>query len=469
MAVSGPKSLAPIEQQIISPINQSTTFTAGNTIIFRLSSSDIQHWLVQDSYFVFDVEWTNASGDDLSKDLVIRNSSSFFRTARIIHGGNEVYYSQYNIAQQFLDYIKTGDDFLKANYNEWTSHKTYEDALANDKAVYPLILRADELTAGASITRKGVIMHVSQILKCFSQCENFPMKNCPQAIDVELQLAQPNEFLCAVEEEQFHNFYDVEGNGDATVANNTGAMVGEAEVPVEGIPTYIIKNMRLYMMGAVVQESYAAVVSASNASGQGLMWEFTMPRINLRNEPAHDPGYLISNFQCITENVDKLYVWGVRGHNLGTAVRPHLTNMNLRFGPHQLPKSPTAEDNWYKPAIYKALVDDTLEYDTAYYTSANSDISNAYYPLILKADGTPSTYYHYEDVDIPPPHDAHLLMAASFTTDDNHPGAPSSMWNSQYNLHYQLLTREPPITWVLAVDTKNVLSLRNGMLSSTNV
>lgn len=467
MAVSGPKSLAPIEQAIISPINESTTFTPGNTIIFRISSSDMRFWLVQDSYFVFDVDWSFDARP--GRSLVIKNSSTFFTNVRIIHGGNEVYYSQYNIAQQFLDYIKTGDDYLAANYNEWTSHSTFnEDVDTRDD--YPLIIldtqvpREPDANDRFKITKRGIIMHVSQILKCFSQCENFPLKNCPQAIEIRLQLAQPNEFLCST---TANNFYDIKGNTPAAVGlaqqqnNDYKGAVSEDEIPINSNITYTVKNMRLYMFGAQVQESYASVMSASNESGQGLMWEYTMPRINLRNEPQREsPGYLISNFQCITENVDKIYVWGVRHNNLGVTIRPHVTNMNLRFGAHQLPKSPTSEDNWTKPALYKALVDDVLEYDTAYYTSANHDLYSSY--AIIPAEA--QTLYQ-DDTE----HDTHLLMAASFTTDDKHPGSPSSAWNSQYNLHYYLVNPEAAMTWVLAVDTQYVLSLRSGMLSSTNI
>lgn len=470
MAVSGPKSIAPIEQAVISPINESTTFTPGNTIIFRISASDMRYWLVQDSYFCFDVVWTNPNGSVISnnnKNFLIRNTSTFFNNVRIIHGGNEVYYSQYNIAQQFLDYVKTGDDFIRNNYNEWMSYDSFASTYPLDQPNLNLVLMAGNhfpnLGAAAdTVTKRGYIMHVGQILKCLSQCENFPLRNCPQAIEIRLQLASPKEFVCVVETGTSHNLYDLEGNINTSLPAGavTGNVVATEIAEAPGL-TYQITNMKLYMFGAQVQDSYASVVEASNASGQGLMWEFTMPRINLRNEPARQPGYQISNFQCITENTDKMYVWGVRHSNLGVTIRPYLTNMNLRFGAHQLPKSPTAEDNWNKPALYKELVDDALEYNTAYYTSPNKDLQKSYAGLIgintTNAQANPSN------------HDTHILMAASFTTDDKHPGAPSKMWNSQYNLHYQLLAAENPMTWVLAVDTQYVLSLRQGMLSSTNI
>lgn len=466
MAVSGPKSIAPIEQAIISPINESTTFTPGNEIIFRISGSDMRYWLVQDSYFCFDVEWSHSSPTRLGHYLIMRNSSTFFTQARIIHGGNEVYYSQYNIAQQFLDGVKTGNDFMKLNYNEWMCHDSvWESQLEDNHTNYPLIIFPSELQATdadnpkRSTTKRGIIMHVGQILKCFSQCENFPLKNCTQAIEIHLKLAFPNEFVCAITPDMI-NFYDLEGNEDAGAGE--GAFDNLCDpIDIRSTLTYEIKNMRLYMFGAQVQESYASVMDASNSSGQGIMWEYTMPRINLRNEPAKDPGYLISNFQCITENTDKLYIWAVRHSNLGVTIRPHVTNTNIRFGAHQLPKSPTAEDNWTKPALYKELVDDTLEYNTAYYTSGNKDLYQCYYaigPNVSDLDDRPRY-----------PQDTHILLAASFTTDDKHPGAPSKMWNSQYNLHYQLVNKENPMTWVLAVDTQYVLSLRQGMLSSTNI
>lgn len=470
MAVAGPKSAAPIEQAILSPINESVTFTPGNTIIFRISASDMRYWLVQDSYFVFDVDWTFPATPN--RDLVIRNSSTFFTDVRIVHGGNEVYYSQYNIAQQFLDYLKTGDDFLAANYNEWTSHKTYNSSLT-DGANYPLIIHTNEVDADhLLITKRGIIMHVSQIMKCFAQCENFPLKNCSQPIEFRFHIAQPNEFLLASDRSVSggsvlggNNFYDIGGNNSAANGQSSASgSTSQTEAPLTNGPTsFEIKNMKLYMFGAQVQDSYASVIDASNASGQGMMWEFTMPRINLRNEPDLSVGYHISNFTCITENVDKLYVWVVRRNNLGATLRPHVINMNLRFGAHQLPKSPTAEDNWTKPALYKALTDDTLEYDTAYYTSANSDYSRCYYALATTAIALSNS------TSACTPHDAHLLMAASFTTDDQHPGAPSKMWNSQYNLHYQIVHPEAKCVFVLAVDTQYVLSLRSGMLSSTNI
>lgn len=459
MSVTAAKSKAPIESSIASPINEAVEFTPGNTIIFRIGAADLLYWLVQDSYFVFDVDWSRTSNTAPARNLVIRNSSMFFNNVRIIHAGNEVYYSQYNIAQQFLDLIKSGDDYLQSQYHEWTNHKTYDRAVG-DVVNYPLILRASEWGTNTSLTKKGYVMHVGQILKCFSQIENFPLKYLTQQIEIRLQLAQPNEFVCAVTADA-NNFYDLQGNAPSTngaSAENEGVAANYTNL------TYKITNMRLYMFGAQVEPSYDAVQGASNATGQGTCWKYQMPRINLRNEPARaNAQYLISNFQCITENTNELYIWAVRHNNLATAIRPKVNNCNIRFGPYQMPKSPTAEDNWLKPCLYKQLVDDTLEYSTAYYTSANADLYKSY-PVVPASQTIIST-----SANNCTPHDTNILIAGSFTTDDNQPGSNSKAWNSQYNLHYQLMLPESAWTWVLAVTTDYVLTLRQGMLSSTNI
>lgn len=461
MSVSAAKTKAPIESAIVSPINESTTFTPGNTIIFRIGPSDMLYWLIQDSYFVFDVAWQKNNGTKPTHDSVIRNSEMFVDNVRLLHAGNEVYYSQYNVAQQFLDYVKTGEDFLNSQFHEWTTHTTYKNVKDNDFHV-PLIMTADEWGTNTSITKLGVVMHVSQILKCFSQIENFPLKYLTQQLEIRFQLAKAEDFVALV---CGNNFYDMNGNGTDADDSNTGGQVRKEnpDANLAGL-TYTISNCRLYMYGAQVEPAYDAVQSASNAAGQGTVWKYQMPRINLRNEPNRGQGYLISNFQCITENTDKMFIWAVRHTNLSTTIVPHITNCNIRFGPYQIPKSPTAEDNWLKPCLYKTLVDDTLEYSTAYYTSTNKDLYKCY----CINPGNPAAYYVTAD-EKALPHDTHILLAGSFTTDDGQPGSNSKAWNSQYNLHYQLVTDEPAWTWVLAVDTDYVLTLRGGMLSSTNI
>lgn len=473
MSITAQKARAPIASSIVSPINESVTFTPGNTIIFRIGPSDILHWLVQDSYFTFDVEWVETPGAAAAPaDTVIRGSGMFFDTVQILHAGNQVYYQQYNIAQQFMDYVKSGQQYLNANYNEWTTHETYNKVKTSLERT-PLVMLQDEwaVPAGGAnrmLTKKGVVLRVGQILKCLSQCESFPLKYLTQQIEIRLQIAKVDDFLCSVSNDAFlaaadthNNFYPVGGNNGVT-----GAGANTTEGALANKPTFTINNMRLYMFGEDIDPGYDATLRTDFELGAGKVWRYLMPRFNLRNmTAAANPAYQIANFQCITENTDKLFIYAVRGTNLASTIRPHVTNMNLRFGPYQMPKSPTQEDNWTKPALYKTLVDDTLEYSTAYYTSGNYDLRNSYAPLSQNDQlsvANAGDRYCTE-------HDTHIVLAGSFTTDDGKLGSNSKAWNSQYNLHYNLVTPEPAWTWVLAVDTEYVLTLRNGMLSSTNL
>lgn len=544
MSVSAQKAKAPITSVIVSPINESVTFTADNTIIFRIGPSDLLYWLVQDSYFMFDVEWTKADDIALNNMMVIRGSGMFFDNVQILHAGNQVYYSQYNIAQQMLDMVKSGSDYLDSNFCEWTTHRTLEKLYNNQfTTTSPLVFGPNDFVDNAGVadtttTKRGVIVRVGQILKCFSQCTNFPLKYLTQQLEIRLQLAKVENFVCLVSNDRtnissagdaatrngrinnyangdnavyggigagagaaddtrtgefYHNnFYDWNGNGvrpaganDPLLDANKGARATN-ELAAAGHNlglNYTIKNMRLYMFGEDVDPGYDMVMSAENAGGQGKIWKYQMPRINLRNEATKAVNYYISNFQCITENTDKLFLWAVRGTNLACMIKPHVKNMNLRFGPYQIPKSPTQEENWAKPAIYKALVDDTLEYSTAYYTSANDDLMRCYSikrrnpTAVDRGNGAvANTADTHTNVDsnsasatYTPPHDTYIMLAGSFTTDDGKPGSNSKAWNSQYNLHYNIETEEQAFTWVLLVDTDYVLTLRNGMLSSTNI
>lgn len=541
MSVSAQKAKAPITSVIVSPINESVTFTPNNTIIFRIGPSDLLYWLVQDSYFMFDVEWSKTNNTALSNMMVIRGSGMFFDNVQILHAGNQVYYSQYNIAQQMLDMVKSGSDYLDSNFCEWTTHNTLE-RLKSENFLHssPLVFGPNDFVndagaAATTTTKRGVIVRVGQILKCFSQCTNFPLKFLTQQLEIRLQLAKVEDFVCLVSNDHdtytppagrtmaqqntdikggiqgttsytttlpgssrvYHNnFYDWNGNGtigwadDGTdgsaFSKNQGASAAtEPAAAGNNLDLkYTIKNMRLYMFGEDVDPGYDMVMSAENAGGQGKIWKYQMPRINLRNEAAKTPNYYISNFQCITENTDKLFLWAVRGTNLSCMIKPHVKNMNLRFGPYQIPKSPTQEENWAKPAIYKALVDDTLEYSTAYYTSANNDLMRCYGTKRIDAaardsaadDGAHNIVNTGSNANTvaanavyTPAHDTYIMLAGSFTTDDGKPGSNSKAWNSQYNLHYNIETAEQAFTWVLLVDTDYVLTLRNGMLSSTNI
>ena len=103
MAVSARKARAPIESVIVSPINESVTFGPNNTIIYRIGADDLSY---------LDCVFKTTAATKPTQDLIIRASPMFFDNVRVIHAGNEVYYSQYSIAQQFLDYVKTGSDLL---------------------------------------------------------------------------------------------------------------------------------------------------------------------------------------------------------------------------------------------------------------------------------------------------------------------------------------------------------------------
>lgn len=467
MSITQRKTKTPITSVIVSPINESVVFGPNNTIIFRISQSDLLYWLVQDSYFTFDVDFSRsaaaAGGGAPNQNMVIRGSGMFIDNVRILHAGNEVYYQQYNIAQQILDYIKSGDNYLNTSLNEWTSHKTYLQSLT-DPSNYNLILRSAEWGNNQTITKTGIVLRVSQILKCLSQCENFPLKYVSQQIEIRFQLAYPADFLCAVASvDNNYNFYDIRGNiGNTGAAAGSGGNTNEPLVSnIEGL-TYQIKNVRLYMFGEDIDPAYDSLLKVDNEDGKGNLWRYRMPRFNLRNMPHSTIQYYVSNFQCITENTNDMYLWATRNTNLSCMIRPSVTNMNLRFGPYQIPQSPTSDPNYTKPSLYKSMIDDVLEYSTAYYTSSNSDY-NASYPVLFGVDSILSPTGH------PLRHDTYLMLAGNFTTDDKKLGSNSKQWNSQYNLNYNLIAEEQPWIWVFGVETEYVLALKDGILQSTNL
>lgn len=462
MAVSAQKAKAPIESVIVSPINESVTFSPNNTIIYRIGSDDLSYLLPQDSYFNMDVRFVFNSAVKPIQNLIIRASPMFFDNVRVIHAGNEVYYSQYNIAQQFLDYVKTGSDLLDRDFCQYATHDTYEENNKSPSMSSPLIIKQDEWIPDDennptqyTCVKRGITMRLGQVIKIFSQCDMMPLKYLAQQVEFRFMLAKPEDFMCTIENDG-NNFYPLKGNINAN-------FISEPQFINFGSLTYTVEKSRFYMFGAAIDPGYDAVLSTENQTGAAKMWRYLQPRINLRNMPKSSPGYYISNFQCITENTDKMFVWATRDTNYACTIRPKITNCNIRFGPYQIPKAPTAEDNWTKPALYKALVDDTLEYSTAYYTVTNKELANSYPVLPVSRTGD------NEDVFENTYHDTHIMIAGSFTTDDDKLGSNSKAWNSQYNLHYNLESEEPPFIWVFAVDTEYVLTLKNGMLTSTNL
>lgn len=478
MSVTARKTKVPITSVIVSPINESVTFGPNNTIIFRISQSDLLYWLVQDSYFLFDVDWSFKGTDAPDQNLVIRGSGMFIDNVRVLHAGNEVYYQQYNIAQQILDYVKSGDDYLKANSNQWVTHEVYDKVTKNESVINNnLIIKKTDWTTvekNQKCTKTGIVLYVSQILKCLSQCDNFPLKYVSQQIEIRFQLAFPADFVCAA---GAYNFYDIRGNQlsstDASTDPSGASVHGtKDEVPLTnyGDLNYIIKNVRLYMYGENIDPAYDDLIKEENDNGSGKLWKYKMPRINLRNMRASGPTYLVSNFQCITENTDEMFVWATRNTNLSAMIRPSVTNMNLRFGPYQIPQSPTSDYNYTKPSLYKSMIDDVLEYSTAYYTSSNTDYNNSY-PVLPNINSVSiNTSTDSSPNWVTPEHDTYLMLAGNFTTDDAKLGSNSNQWNSQYNLNYNLAAQEThDWIWVLAVNTNYVLTLREGLLSSTNL
>lgn len=463
MAVSAQKAKAPIESVIVSPINESVTFSPNNTIIYRIGSDDLSYLLPQDSYFNMDVRFVFNNATKPNQDLIIRASPMFFDNVRVIHAGNEVYYSQYNIAQQFLDYVKTGSDLLDRDFCQYATHDTYKENNKKASMSSPLIIKTNEWIPNDTehptqytCVKRGITMRLGQVIKIFSQCDMMPLKYLAQQVEFRFMLAKPEDFMCTITNDG-NNFYPLKGNINEK-------FISEPQFTNFGSLTYTVEKSRFYMFGAAIDPGYDAVLSTENQTGAAKMWRYLQPRINLRNMPTSSPGYYISNFQCITENTDKMFVWATRDTNYACTIRPKITNCNIRFGPYQIPKAPTAEDNWTKPALYKALVDDTLEYSTAYYTVTNKELANSY-PVLptSRIDGT------NDDVFENTYHDTHIMIAGSFTTDDDKLGSNSKAWNSQYNLHYNLESEEPPFIWVFAVDTEYVLTLKNGMLTSTNL
>lgn len=462
MAVSAQKAKAPIESVIVSPINESVTFSPNNTIIYRIGSDDLSYLLPQDSYFNMDVRFVFNNVNKPDQDLIIRASPMFFDNVRVIHAGNEVYYSQYNIAQQFLDYVKTGSDLLDRDFCQYATHDTYEENNKKKSMSSPLIIKQDEWIPNNTenptqytCVKRGITMRLGQVIKIFSQCDMMPLKYLAQQVEFRFMLAKPEDFMCTITN-YGNNFYPLKGNVNTK-------FISEPQFTNFGSLSYTVEKSRFYMFGAAIDPGYDAVLSTENQTGAAKMWRYLQPRINLRNMPTSSPGYYISNFQCITENTDKMFVWATRDTNYACTIRPKITNCNIRFGPYQIPKAPTAEDNWSKPALYKALVDDTLEYSTAYYTVTNKELANSY--PVLPVSRTDDN----KDVFDNTYHDTHIMIAGSFTTDDDKLGSNSKAWNSQYNLHYNLESEEPPFIWVFAVDTEYVLTLKNGMLTSTNL
>jgi len=465
MAVSAQKAKAPIESVIVSPINESVTFSPNNTIIYRIGSDDLSYLLPQDSYFNMDVKFTFNDAAKPKQDLIIRAAPMFFDNVRVIHAGNEVYYSQYNIAQQFLDYVKTGSDLLDRDFCQYATHDTYKENNKTATMSSPLIIKESEWEAQGTPTtthytciKRGITMRLGQVIKIFSQCDMMPLKYLAQQVEFRFMLAKPEDFMCTMANNT--NLCPLKGN--------SSTITGENEFTKLSSLSYTVEKSRFYMFGAAIDPGYDAVLSTENQTGAAKMWRYLQPRINLRNMPESSPGYYISNFQCITENTDKIFIWATRDTNYACTIRPKITNCNIRFGPYQIPKAPTAEDNWTKPALYKALVDDTLEYSTAYYTITNKELANSYTVLPAQYSGgtIPAAATSIFALS---PHDTHIMIAGSFTTDDDKLGSNSKAWNSQYNLHYNLEVAEKPFIWVFAVDTEYVLTLKNGMLTSTNL
>lgn len=426
MAATERKSLIPVKETIIVPYNNGATYTTGTIIQILFGAGDISNWLVQDSFFQFNLKITMPEASGQTADYwYIRSLHQIFDWVEVMYQGKQVYIQNFNQQAKFLDYIQNGGDYLDGEIYTYATSKN-------------LAYTHMKLTNGAN-TLTGCILRVGELFNLFSQALEIPMNMLANQIQLNFHLADPRTYL-------------VTASADASVSG----LYDFSPVPSNlTFSNYSIDRFEFHVKDKI---SMSPGLSAEST----LKFDYTMPQFALRGIESTDfPASSTLNlpFSIVTENVDSMGIYFYKNGSPTVAFRPELINVNFKYGNNTSPFSPINVDSYVSPGVYKTIIYDSFDISMAIFNTTNFDLDMSYRPL---APGTADNATGKED--------CHVVLATDFVTSADVLGSPSRAWNSQYIFQATASAKAlPQSTACMWVKSRYMAYIRDGKLDSVNV
>lgn len=469
------KAIDPVKSVVLSPLNEGGDFYKNSYITFRIGKSDVNMWLINDSYLSFGLELSSASDVKLKyttskaitasssskvdidlPNMFIRNACNVFDKIEVTYGGNKIYYQPYNIEHNTIKMLSYGESYLNSNYATYTTNQSIKNGTAYLK-IEETFEASSNIAANGTFEHKydngtlikNIMIPINQLIPIFSDvtADGFPIRNLDNQIEIRLYVASPSRYLCNYNHDI--NDFNIKGKlGDVTIDDIT---------PLDS--ALKLSNVKMYNSHYVPDPNNAAIFDNKCSSG----WKFKYNdwHIGLRQISKINPTNLLP-FNIVSNNTKSLLTYCYKSLNSPSLMfRPEVKSTSIKFGSNQIPAQPIPGTTFETPFEYKFTVDDVLDNIDKYYAESNMDYNYSY--RFIKNSST----------DIQVPTSSFVLLGANYTNTDQL-GGNSSIYNSQYQLsfdsNYNSTYSSPDnLTFVLGIQTEYGLIVNNGKIETINL
>lgn len=470
------KAIKPVESLTIAPLNEGSQFKANNYIQFKIGASDLNMWLVNNSYLKFDLKYSRAKytasgikADEAVSKSYIRNANNIFRSIEVLYGGDTIYSQPYNIEQNVIKQLYYGESYMEANYATYTTVKMIKDGTAYLELDNGSTAGGDgavaELTEANAKTIKDIMIPVNQLLPIFSDCtsDGFPVKNLKSQIEIRLYIAEPYRYIVDYNPNAPCDFSDkiYVGTNAATMTSGTNDI--KTRYSSDRIE---LKNVKMYCTHYIADQSESAVID-DKINNSGMKFRYQMVHAALRQMNGINFGNNNLPFTNSTENVKSLMLY-CHKQDLSPSLmyRPYINSLYIKFGSNQLPFQPIAGDSMTTPHEFKFTSDDVLNNIDTYFSETNDDFNRCY----RYVNGPESDATSHVRKPIAVPESTFVMMGANYVNNPGDLGSNSSRWNSQYQAAFMGNIRDDTkLTYVLAIVTDYGMILKDGDLKTINL
>lgn len=432
MAATERKSLIPVKETVVVPYNNGATYNTGSVIQILFGAGDVSNWLVQDSFFQFDLNLTITGN---AATAAIKSAHQIFDWVEVQYQGKQIYIQNFNQQAKFIDYVQNGGDYLDSEINTYATSKNLRYC-----HLY--------LDSGAN-TKRGCIIRVGELFNIFSQVLEIPMKKLKNQLQLNFHIADPKTFVS----------YPVP-------VTSRGDELYNFSKPPAGV---VFSNFSIDRFEFHIKDRISS--SPGVSADSTIKFDYVMPQISLRGISATDfpiNSTISLPFSIVTENVDGMGIYFYYNDHPVNAFRPELINVNFKYGNNTSPFSPVNVDSYTNPGIYKTLINDYFDIGMGIFNTTNRDYDASYDRRLPGSENIINI--EPENVTALYKEDCHIVLASDFVTSADVLGSPSRAWNSQYIFQATAVGRAiPACTACMWVKSRYMAIIHDGIIETVNV
>ena len=430
------KSVSPLENTVLVPLNEGTDYRPHGSIIFRIGASDLNMWIISESYISFDVLIPSINDQVASfGPYFIKNAANVFSNVIVRFGGVEIYNEAYNVEIQTLNMLSLGDSYLKSHYNTFTTIDMIKEKIAHLRTNEPTQTDGKYKTSANTIR---CLVPVNQLFPIFKDInsEGLPVRSLKSQIEFELRIAEPYRYLLGYNETI----------NDFTSDDKIKTLY----------PSVSINMVRLNCYYWIPTGEEAEFIDQKATKDGSYTFRYNRWNIGIRQVS----GISFTNsipFAITSENIKDFLVYCHKSTSSPSLMyRPNVNNVQLVFGSNRVPTKPIPFSSDIYPHLYKFTTDDVLEYVDSYYGDVNGDYIKSYR---VKDESSVSSSY--------------VILGGCYVSDVDKLGISSSSWNSQYQLDFNAspTTDEESLalTFVLAIRSEYGLIITDRQLKTIEI